>query len=53
MRETVALSVLSRSLFLVGAPIILAPAGTIRLWAHDGAAVCFETIRPGCVACFG
>jgi len=28
-------------------------AGTGLLWAHYGAAVFFETIRAGFVACFG
>ena len=40
---------LSRQAQLVLAVI----AGTIVLWAHYGAAVFFETIRAGFIACFG
>jgi len=35
------------------AGIIVALSGTAWLWAHYGAAVFFETIRAGLVACFG
>jgi len=40
-------------LFLVGAAIVLALAGTVSLWAYYGATVFFETIRTGLMACFG
>ncbi len=53
MRETVAPLLLSRPLFVVGAAVILALAGTLWLWAHFGTAVFFETIRAGFAACFG
>ena len=53
MRETVAPLLSSRPLFVAGAAVILALAGTLWLWAHFGTAVFFETIRAGFVACFG
>ena len=28
-------------------------AGAVALWAHDGTAIFFETIRTGFAACFG
>jgi len=33
--------------------VVLVLAGAIVLWVHYGAAVFFETIRAGFVACFG
>jgi len=53
MRETVAPRLMSRALLIGGGALILALAGTMLLWAHYGAAVFFETIRVGFVACFG
>jgi hypothetical protein len=38
---------------LAAGVIGLVLAGTIALWAHYGAAIFFETIRAGLVACFG
>jgi len=43
----------SRPLALAGAAFILALGSAIWLWANYGAAVFFETIRAGWVACFG
>ncbi len=42
-----------RSLLAAAAPIALALAGTVLLWAHYGTTIFFETIRAGFVACFG
>jgi hypothetical protein len=53
MRETVAPRLMLRPLILTGALVIIVLAGTLWLWAHYGAAVFFETIRAGFVACFG
>jgi hypothetical protein len=53
MRDTVAPRQLSRPLMVAAAAIIIVLAGTLWLWAHYGAAVFFETIRAGFVACFG
>jgi hypothetical protein len=53
MRETVAPRLTSRPLLIAGAVLILALAGTVLLWAHYGAAVFFETVRAGFIACFG
>ena len=53
MRETVAPRFMSRPLILAAAPIMLALAGAVWLWAHYGATVFFETIRAGFIACFG
>ena len=44
---------MSRPLLLAGAAVVLALFGTVMLWAHYGATVCFETIRAGFAACFG
>jgi hypothetical protein len=38
---------------VAGSAVALVLAGTVLLWAHYGAAVFFETIRAGFVACFG
>ncbi len=43
---------IARSLWAAGAGVLVL-AGAIGLWAHYGAAVFFETIRAGFVACFG
>ena len=53
MRETIAPGVTSRPIFIGGAAVVLALAGTVLLWAHYGATVFFETIRAGLTACFG
>ena len=53
MRETIARGVTSRPIFIAGAAVVLALAGTVLLWAHYGATVFFETIRAGLTACFG
>jgi hypothetical protein len=53
MRETIAPGVTSRPIFIAGAAVVLALAGTVLLWAHYGAKVFFETIRAGLTACFG
>jgi hypothetical protein len=54
MRETVAPRLLSRSLLIAAAAVVLsALAATVVLWAQYGATVFFETIRAGLVACFG
>jgi hypothetical protein len=53
MRETIAPSLTWRPIFIVGAAVILALAGTVLLWAHYGATVFFEMIRAGLTACFG
>ena len=53
MRETIAPSLTCRPIFIVGAAVILALAGTVLIWAHYGATVFFETIRAGLTACFG
>jgi hypothetical protein len=47
MRETIAPGVTSRPIFIAGAAVVLALAGTVLLWAHYGATVFFETIRAG------
>jgi hypothetical protein len=43
---------LSRPILLIGLVIGLLLAGTIGLWAYQGTAVFFETVRAGWVACF-
>jgi hypothetical protein len=53
MPETVATRPLPRSLLVAAAIIVVILGGTVALWAHYGAAVFFETIRAGFVACFG
>jgi len=53
MPEIIAPRLLSRSLLVAAAAIAFVLAGTVLLWAHYGAAVFFETIRAGFVACFG
>ena len=53
MPEIIAPRPLSRSLLVAAAAIAFVLAGTVLLWAHYGAAVFFETIRAGFVACFG
>jgi hypothetical protein len=53
MPETAAPRLTSRPLLVTAAALALVLAGTILLWAHYGAAVFFETIRAGFVACFG
>lgn len=44
---------LSRPLLAAGGAVAFLLAGTIALWAHYGAAVFFETIRAGFIACLG
>ena len=53
MRETVAPRMTSLRLLIAAAAAIAAVGGTALLWANLGAAVFFETIRAGFVACFG
>ena len=53
MPETVASRPLPRPLLVAVALAVAAVGGTAALWAHYGAAVFFETIRAGFVACFG
>jgi hypothetical protein len=54
MRETAAPSLTSRAIVIASAAAaVLALAGTVLLWVHYGAAVFFETIRAGLIACFG
>ncbi len=53
MRHTVAPRPLSRPLLGLAGAIVLVLGGTVVLWAHYGAAVFFETIRAGFIACFG
>ncbi len=53
MPGTVMSRPLPRSIWLaIGLGVSLLVA-TLLLWAHYGAAVFFETIRAGFVACFG
>jgi len=53
MPETAAPPTLSRPLLVAVGTATFILAGTILLWAYYGAAVFFETIRAGFVACFG
>ncbi len=53
MRDAVAPRSTSRPLLIAAAAAMVAIAGTALLWANYGAAVFFETIRAGLVACFG
>jgi hypothetical protein len=54
MRDTVAPRLVSRSLVIAAAAAaICALAAAVVLWSQYGAAVFFETIRAGLVACFG
>ena len=53
MPETLAPRLTSRPLIAAAVCVVLVLAGTVLLWAHYGAAVFFETIRAGFVACFG
>jgi hypothetical protein len=53
MGETGAPHSLSWPHILVAAAVSIVIAATAWLWAHYGAAVFFETIRAGFIACFG
>ncbi len=53
MPETAAPRLAPRPLLAAGVFVACVLAGTVALWAHYGAAVFFETIRAGFVACFG
>lgn len=53
MPETVASRPLPRPLLVAAALAVAALGGTVVLWVHYGAAIFFETIRAGFVACFG
>jgi hypothetical protein len=53
MPETVVSRPPPRPLLVVAAVAVVILGGTVALWAHYGAAVFFETIRAGFVACFG
>lgn len=52
MSQVLASRVLSLPLLAAGGVAVLL-AGAIVLWAHNGTAVFFETIRAGFIACFG